>query len=335
MKKVSVITGFYNREKFVADSINSILTQTFEDFEYIIFDDASTDNTGNLISAVNDERIVRLMFKENRGFINGLIDAVERSSGDYIFIHGAGDISLPDRIKKQLEILKNANYGVVGCYYDNISEENEIINSVKTKQDELTFEKMLIYNRISHGEVGFKKNIYNKAGGYDKRFKFSQDFDLWLRMIKQTEFYIVPEVLYNRRMIKNSVSIRPDKIIEQSKYSFLAREVNKFPEKRAKILKDLENGSISKLIPDSNSFTQKICIKKSLLLINFGYFDDSAKLIKNITNPFVRCGIKSINFLIRKKIMSGKLFQSTIELIRASKTVIAKVKHQEMISVNN
>ena len=319
--KVSVISGFYNREKFVLDSVNSILNQSHTDFEYIIFDDSSSDNTKELISELRDERIVKMMFNENKGFVNGLIDAVERSQGEYIFIHGAGDISHPDRIKKQLEVLEAGRYGVVGCYYENLSEDNKRLNVVMTKQEELSLENMFIYNRISHGEVAFKKSIYEKAGKYERGFRFSQDYDLWLRMLRHTEFFIVPEILYSRRIIKNSVSINPEKILEQAKFSVLARIINKYPGKRQLYLKKLNENGINDLIPQNNYAIQRICKKKSLLLINYAYWDDAEYLINKISSFPVRYLIKAIHFVLKLKVMPGWVLDYSIKISRYLKIV--------------
>lgn len=329
--KVSVITGYYNREKFVTDSIESILNQTYSNIEYIIFDDASTDNTTKLISDIKDERVVKLLFKKNKGFVKALIEAVNMSTGDYIFIHGAGDISLPTRIEKQLKILQSKEYGLVGSYYQNISEDNEVINLVKTEQDDLTFEKMLIYNRLSHGEVGFRKDIYNKVGGYDKRFIYSQDYELWLRMIKHTKFYVIPEVLYNRRMIQNSVSIKPQKILEQTKYAILAAEISKYPEKKESLLSKLDHSNISEIISSNNIITQKICIKKSILLINFGYFDDASFLIGHIHNKFFKFFIRAVFFIIKYKIIPRRLLDRFIKIGRSKNFSYTKLKNSDSI----
>src|SRR5690554_1723803 len=223
--KVSVITGFYNRVNSVEQSVNSILKQTCFDFEFIIFDDCSSDGTYEKLLEFEkkDKRIHLIKHDINIGLVNGLSQAINLSKGDYIAIHGAGDVSLEHRLHKQKEILdNNKNIGVVGCYYKN-KKNNEVLNVYKNPNG-LNFQKTILKRSLfSHGEVMFRKNIYEKTVGYRSVFKYAQDRDLWCRFSVFSDYHIIEEVLYERHH-DDPKSVNNDlfKRIKQLMYSDLA-----------------------------------------------------------------------------------------------------------------
>ena len=118
---VSVISAYYNREDHVEESIQSLLDQTYENLEIITHvDDGSTDNTLERLRRFDDPRL-KIVTHENCGLVLSFIKAIEMSSGEYIAIHGSGDLSLPRRIEKQAALLQEKEkVGVVGCYVNNI-----------------------------------------------------------------------------------------------------------------------------------------------------------------------------------------------------------------------
>lgn len=223
---VSIISGYYNREEHVIDSINSLTNQSYSNIEIIVFDDCSTDNTYTKLieTKQNDHRIKIIKHEKNMGFVQGLINAIDVSTGEFIAIHGSGDISLPDRIEKQVDILvNNDSIGVVGCF-----------RKVQNKRDNLDGEKIglefsgdakhqiIKSNLFSHGEVMFRRSDYQQSGGYRKEFKFAQDRDLWCRMSRVCHFHVVPEVLYIRKFISDGVGMVPDKLMIQRYFSEFA-----------------------------------------------------------------------------------------------------------------
>ena len=106
MPTISVITTVYNCEEYIKLSIESILRQTFTDYEFIIINDGSTDKTSDIIKTYKDKRIKFIDEKENKGITYRSNQAIESSSGEYIAIHDGDDISFSNRLEKQIEILK-------------------------------------------------------------------------------------------------------------------------------------------------------------------------------------------------------------------------------------
>jgi glycosyltransferase involved in cell wall biosynthesis len=216
---VTIITGYYNRVGYVEKSIQSLLNQDYPNIEIIVFDDCSTDGTYEKLSSYygNNYKINIIRHDENIGFVKGLVKAIELSSGEYIAIHGSGDISHHERISKQIEFLnKNKNYSIVGCRR---VYKGECLNKY---YGDVIYDQIVKKNYFSHGEVMFRKLDYNKVGGYDQFFKFAQDRDLWLRLLKVKKGYILKDFLYQKNNPKNSVSRTPQKKIKQKIFSYWA-----------------------------------------------------------------------------------------------------------------
>ncbi|WP_154856960.1 glycosyltransferase family 2 protein [Cyclobacterium xiamenense] len=191
---VSIISVFYNREKFVDFSVNSLINQTYQNLEIVLCDDGSSDGTLEELKKFEalDPRVT-VLHHSNRGFTNSIRRAVAASNGAFIAIHGSGDLSHPDRIQKQQDFLsKNPSVGVVGCLF----ERDDLILNRKVVVGRQKGGDVLSNICVSHGEVMFRKDIYDAVGGYRPFFYFSQDRDLWLRMSLLCKIDFIPEVLY-------------------------------------------------------------------------------------------------------------------------------------------
>lgn len=228
MKKIAVFTVYFNRANDVRESILSLLEQTHDDYVVVAVNDGSTDNTLNEMNKIKSDRLM-IIDKENSGFVSSIIFAINSVNSEYIAIHGSGDKSYPLRLTKQSEVLdNNSNVGVVGCHYQNI----DLTRGLAHKFDSISglVEKnemqLLLYkgNPLTHGEVMFRRSIYEAVGGYNPFFVFSQDYDLWVRMAKITDFYIVPDIMYERYVRVDGVSGNVDKIAIQQLLAAVARQ---------------------------------------------------------------------------------------------------------------
>lgn len=310
--KVSIISGYYNRENWVFDSIESLRNQIYDNLEIIIFDDHSTDRTyQNLCKAcLNDPRIKLIRHEKNIGFVNGLVEAIELSSGDYIAIHGSGDISLPNRIGKQvLSLEENPNIVGVDCYYVNSDSRNGTRKEVCNKG---TFTKsdFMKSNPLSHGGVMFRKEIYNDIGGYRRAFKYAQDFDLWLRMSEHGNFYIVPEFLYERRINFDGVSYKPDKFIMQRKYCLLAKKIQYMPNaEQCSVLNNVITHGINSIIPTRDKYIQNHIIFMFNVLCAKNRLSDHNIFLDNTT------GLRNLYIVVVSFFMKIKPIRLSINLI--------------------
>lgn len=190
--EISVVMSVYNSEKWLNESISSILNQTFKNFEFIIINDGSTDSSESIIKsfANTDDRII-LINQANCGLTKSLNKGISISSGRYIARIDADDISLPDRLKKQYEILESSdNLGLCYSSFFEIDSSGKQLGKSKvvSKFDQVKRNLSKGVNNIAHSSVMFRKSIFESLNGYREKLKKSQDFDLWLRMMEITVF---------------------------------------------------------------------------------------------------------------------------------------------------
>lgn len=197
-------------EKFVAAAIESVLSQTFKDFEFIIVDDGSSDSTGEIIEnfSKKDDRILTISNEENIGLTKSLNKAITLSTGTYIARMDADDISLPERLQKQVEFLgSNPACGMIGSWAEIIDVDSKRITDYKypTKSEEL--KKVLInYNPFVHSSIVFRKSIFEAVGLYDEDWRYAQDYELFFRIAEKYEIANVPEILIRHRIDENSIT---------------------------------------------------------------------------------------------------------------------------------
>ena len=207
--KISVLMATHNREDFVGESIESILSQSFRDFEFIIIDDASTDETVNIIEkyAKKDKRIKVYKNRENLGLIKTLNRGLSVASGEYIARMDDDDISLPNRFQKQVDFLeKNSDVTVVGTYVKMFPFGEWSLNT--SNPDELAI-ILNFYNCISHPSVMIRKKflVDNKLL-YDPKAIHTEDYCLWKDiLLKGGKITNIPEPLIKMRNHLNRISV--------------------------------------------------------------------------------------------------------------------------------
>lgn len=222
---VTILMSVYNGDKYLREAIDSILNQTFNDFEFIIINDASTDKTKDILDSYEDKRIKIINNTENIGLTKSLNIGIKSSNGRYIARMDADDISLPERLETEKRFLdQNKNIGMVGTYYYFISSDGKIIETITLPTDNKELqEKLIEQNQFGHGTVMFRSECIYKIGPYREEFKYSQDYDFWLRISEVYEIANIPIPLYKWRLNKGSISA--NKKIEQDIYASLAREL--------------------------------------------------------------------------------------------------------------
>ena len=207
MPRVSVVTSVYNGELYLKECIESILNQTFRDFEYIILNNGSTDNTSEILKLYSDPRL-RVIHQENLGISRSLNKGIDLSSSDLIARLDADDYSMPQMLEQQITFMEK-HPDVVLCgsrWLELVGKKifKQIVNFVET--DQAIRKSMSLFNPFSHSTVIFRKKTFITAGGYNERFKYSQDYDLWLRMLAFGKTLILKEELAVVRMSEQSES---------------------------------------------------------------------------------------------------------------------------------
>jgi glycosyltransferase involved in cell wall biosynthesis len=209
---VSVIMPVYNGDFFLRKAIDSILTQTFQNFEFIIIDDGSTDQTPKILSSYNDSRL-KIITQKNIGLTKSLNRGLNIARGVYIARMDADDVSLPTRLEEEMQLmLSNRKTDLVWTntvYID--SDCNEICERYQPSL-EYTLEKLSnkqrIENHIVHPTVVFKKKTVINLDGYNDRYLTGQDTDLWRRMIERgCKFAYIEKPLLKYRVWPNSRTI--------------------------------------------------------------------------------------------------------------------------------
>ncbi len=173
----------YNGEKFIERSINAILSQNFEDFEFIIVDDGSTDNTLYFLQlySVKDKRIRIIKNKYNIGLTKSLNKAIKVSKGNYIARQDVDDYSLKHRLEKQFKFLEsNPNYKFCGS---NVFLKQNRNFSLKIFNNNKIREKLLVGNRFIHSTMFLRNEVFDKYGLYNEKWIYGQDYELWCRLI--------------------------------------------------------------------------------------------------------------------------------------------------------
>jgi GT2 family glycosyltransferase/pyruvate-formate lyase-activating enzyme len=206
--KISVVMATYNDGLYLQMAVESILKQTFQDFELIIVDDGSTDATPDILSKVEDPRVRVFRNSQNLGLTKSLNIGVRHARGRYIARMDADDISLPHRLETQVNFLeKNREYGLIGSSYYKMDETGEIHSLIHVLEDDRSLQAGLKkQNWFGHGSVMMRKDAFQQVGGYDERFRFAQDYDLWLRMAKFYKVANSGEPLYCWRFTESSIS---------------------------------------------------------------------------------------------------------------------------------
>jgi len=210
---ISVVMGVYNGELYLADTINSVLEQTFKDFEFVIVNDGSTDNTQLILDEYKrrDERIRIINNERNIGLTKSLNRGVWESQGKYIARIDVGDTCHKERFEKQIAFMeKNDTVGVVGSWGLFIDKQGEHIYIFKPPTDKDLIKKQLLSKSVLlHPSAMIKRDILMAVGGYNEKYYTGQEQELWIRMSKICDLANIPEVLVHCKYFqKESISVR-------------------------------------------------------------------------------------------------------------------------------
>lgn len=210
MPKVSVVMSVYNGELYVKEAIKSILQQTFDDFEFVIIEDGSTDSTLSILKAYaqQDPRIVLVCNEKNLGLQRSLNKGLSVSCGEYIARLDADDVSLGDRLQLQVAFLDaHPEIGLLGSAVEIIDEQkNSVVKNYVPLDHESIQATLLINNYFHHSSMMFRRNLVEQLGGYDETKRYVEDYDLWWRFSRVTQLANLPDVLIQRRFRGTSIT---------------------------------------------------------------------------------------------------------------------------------
>ena len=203
---VSVIMPNYNTEDFIEESVESVLKQSYRNFELIIVDDLSTDNSVRKIKELQklDERIKLIELKSNGGAANARNTAIEHANGEFIAFIDSDDIWVDEKLRIQVEFMKKENLTFVGSYYKYIDFEGNDLNKVIRGKTLRNYWQIL---KDSPGNSTVIYNVRTLGKTYVPIIKKRNDYLMWLNVIKKAKsITILPEILVNYRIRPNSLS---------------------------------------------------------------------------------------------------------------------------------
>lgn len=226
MPKISVIMPAYNAEKYIGEAIDSILCQTYADFEFIIINDGSSDRTEEIILSYNDSGIVYVKNKKNLGVTVSLNRGLELAGGEYIARMDADDISMPERFEKQVAYLDlHCHAAVVGSNIE-IFNTNGVVSTGWSSTDPSQMKVDLFFScGLAHPSVMMRHDVIRELGGYDPNYNGLEDYELWCRVIEKHEITTLPDVLLRYRIHENQVTKNPSEEYRTQMHNLKMRQL--------------------------------------------------------------------------------------------------------------
>jgi len=290
MNLISVILPVYNAEFYLKEAVESILNQTYTNFELIILNDGSSDNSLQIIEELMkyDSRIV-LVNRENKGLVYTLNEGIKLAKGKYIARMDADDISLPNRFEKQIRLMENKNLDICGSHFLLIDKQNNIqglnLTPINHNMCVLSLASKVPF---AHPSVMIRKEflLKNNLLYGQSEYKIAEDFDLWMRMYeKDAKFGNVNDILFRYRILDNSLSkvnsIGLAKDTKKMLNDFLKNNKNN-------LIKILEN------LPKQSNDEEKALIVRIIFKLFIRTFNFSIlKYMKTIDKKIVICSVLS------------------------------------------
>ena len=212
---VSVMMPVYNASAFVRDAIEGLRAQTWTDFELLVLDDGSTDDSGAIVDHVAraDTRI-RVIHRENRGIAKTRNELLHLARGEFVAVNDADDISLPTRLERQVQYLRaHPNCVAVGSRMRFIDPRGKEVCEYFTQTSHAEIEKVHLAglgSAMGHSSVMMRREAALRVGGYREEFPVAEDLDLWLRLAEIGELANLPDVLVTYQLHEASISHQRD-----------------------------------------------------------------------------------------------------------------------------
>lgn len=297
--KVTVLMSVYDAEKYLRNSVDSILNQTFRDFEFLIINDGSSYKATEIINSYNDSRMRIINNQKNIGLSKSLNKGLSIARGNYIARMDADDISLPERLAKQVNFLEtHQDVDVLGSAVQIIGDDEKpsILCQFPTVHGYIKW-CLYFYNPIPHPTVMMRRQALERVSGYSSSMIYAQDYDLWRRMSGVARFANLPDVLLYLR--KHESNISNSHLIQQWKDSI-------------KISRQIISGVVGRKVP--------INVVQRILSQQFKTLDealDASKIILRLYHTSIANGTLSQfeKRMVRKDVAS-RLFNLSLPRMR-------------------
>ena len=202
---ISIITPTYNCAQFIGETIKSVINQTYTNWEMIIVDDASNDNTEEVVKSIKDERIKYIRLKENSGAATARNIAMENASGKFMAFLDSDDIWIKDKLEKQVKFMIDNNYNFTCTAYEKMNEKGDSLNKVFKPKKKADYNRILLDCPVGNSTVMY--NVSNLGKFQVPNIRKRNDDALWLQILKKEKFiYGMPDILMKYRIRNNSIS---------------------------------------------------------------------------------------------------------------------------------
>jgi len=291
---LSVIMPVYNAQRYVFEAIESILKQTFTDFEFLIYNDASTDTSREIILSFQDPRIRLIDSPTNTGYVKHLNHGLQQAKGEYIARMDADDIAHPDRFMLQLHYLnQHPKTAVCGSWIEFMGSKNGILEYPVNHHDIVTH-LFLFGNALAHPAVMMRKSVFtDHQVSYDETLEPAEDYDLWNRISTLAQLHNIPLAL-----LKYRVHDQNESVVKKAKQDFAVSVIR---ERLFKMVLDKPSAKMHSFLlhqfPEGDVTDQDLCdIRLDVFLIlNTGRYDELT-LKTVLSNRFVAwCKISKLS----------------------------------------
>ena len=201
--RVSVVMSVHDCERYLRAAIESVLTQTFEDFELIVIDDGSTDGSAAILGSVTDPRVRLISNARNLGLASSLNRGVGAARGEFIARLDADDIAMPDRLARQLAFMDaNPHVALLGSWYVEISEDGEPLarRRLPTEHWDLRWHLCVTCPFVHSAVLWRRSMVAERVGGFDETIVYGEDYDLWRRLAARLPVATLPAYLIQHRL---------------------------------------------------------------------------------------------------------------------------------------
>ncbi len=224
--KISVLLPVYNAEKYIAEAINSILAQSYQNFELIILNDGSTDSSLAVINRYQNNPLVKIVTHENKGLIATLNKGITLAKGEYIARMDADDIAYPRRFQKQLALFEaNESLGVCSTSTEDFGAANRVV--IRSENNDILKATLLFLPPFSHPATMIKRSVLiDNNISYREEFKHCEDFDLWSQLAPYCRFSNVTEVMLRYRVHPEQVTNSFSEVVLDAHFRICQRNLS-------------------------------------------------------------------------------------------------------------
>ncbi|WP_099191468.1 glycosyltransferase [Tepidibacter mesophilus] len=233
MAVISVIIPTFNYSEFICDAIESVFNQTFQDIEVIVVDDGSTDNTKDLLIKYKNK--IKYYYQNHKGPASARNLGIKNSNSSYICFLDSDDIFMPDKLQIQIDTFNSISNNSIALLYSNFTAVNKKLNlniqhyqcpKFKSHQHELRH--LINHNFINTSTVMIKKDCLYEVGLFDEKFKYLEDYDLWLKLGFKYEFFHIPKYLVKTRSHSKNYSRQVNNLVKLDCLNEIRKKVNKY-----------------------------------------------------------------------------------------------------------